>query len=179
MARAGAAASRREVITTPATWPEFSKLTALAHYVDALFSSVVDPMEHFPSLTHVEIWPDDLSRFYPGLQGASRHLGLDTLTLWSLLQEDIPLQSVPSTHWPVFPNVRTLVLNKTTALSSAARLAVLLAKAFPALRAIQILDALRPSVDRTATSAEEMTRLKRAFERTLEETHRGGVRCTF
>ncbi|KAJ7071669.1 hypothetical protein C8F01DRAFT_1318141 [Mycena amicta] len=187
MPRAGKKASRRiDFITTAGTWPKFSKLTALAPDVDVLFGSTADTAEHFPSLTHVEIWPDDSHRFYAGLRWASRHLGLDTLTLCFLAQEDIPIPSsseyVPAANhltgdWPVFPNVQTLVLNKTTALSSPARIAGLIAKVFPALNEIQIVQAL-VHADGTATPAEEMTRLTTAFERSLSESLKG-VRCTF
>ncbi|KAJ7209157.1 hypothetical protein GGX14DRAFT_453226 [Mycena pura] len=109
--------------------PHLQRLTALAHYVVYLFSGCA-PVALFPALTYVELWPD--TQLPAALHLLSTHVPLTSLAFW-LLSED--MDPAPAA-WPVFPAVELLVLNKHS--SPVACVSALLARAFPALRRLDV-----------------------------------------
>ncbi|KAJ7209161.1 hypothetical protein GGX14DRAFT_453227, partial [Mycena pura] len=124
--------------------PHLQRLTALAHYVVYLFSGRASPAL-FPALTHVELWPD--VHLPAALHLLQAHAPLTSLAFW-LLSEDLdPALSA----WPVFHAVDSLALHKNRA--PPACLAALLARAFPALRRLDVNDSFPKAGSAAETTA--------------------------
>ncbi|KAJ6470889.1 hypothetical protein C8R45DRAFT_1014863 [Mycena sanguinolenta] len=87
----------------------------------------------FPHLVHIELRPH--AQLPTALLLASAHTPLAALTLWSLM----PSHFTPLTSWPIFPNVRLVTINESSIpLLLRAKFPKLLARAFPALRKLEM-----------------------------------------
>ncbi|KAJ6623737.1 hypothetical protein B0H10DRAFT_778282 [Mycena sp. CBHHK59/15] len=125
--------------------PRLESLNTLAPYLTHILQAP-DSAQHLPRLTHIELLHHYLFRdalplasielrqhylFRDALLLASTHPPLTALTLWSLHEFDAP-------WWPRFPGVRRITLNEIRVPASLAHLPALLARAFPALKTVEV-----------------------------------------